>query len=220
MGIKTPWTISDDPEFIGSAKKDWQFQTISATADTQPESEKTVGDPAGYFKSNHACRIKPTFSPEHGLIVMVGVARMDMPNTLGQGHPVCKKFGAGSGTRRRFYSPEFETIRIADQSDLLFGEDNPAENTVQTPMYEDYRKASNMYGEPTTVTNPDLLYFATYDNPLAMPQDYRTLPMENFNNLFTGNMGGEAAVHYSIQNEVRMLKKSPIKPPQQIKGVS
>ena len=87
LGVKASWSIADEPELIGKASKDWTLQTTNATvngiASGSPEDVNFVGDPAGYFRGTHACRIRPTFCPEHGLIFMVGVARMETVNEFG-----------------------------------------------------------------------------------------------------------------------------------------
>ena len=87
-------------------------------------------------------------------------------------------------------------------------------------MYEDYRKGSNLYGQSASVTDDSKLYYATYNLDNGAPQDYRTIDPFFYNDIFTGHMGGAAEVHYSVNTEFRCTKKSPVRPPARIGGVS
>jgi hypothetical protein len=219
IGVKSLWSITDDPELVGKAAKDWNFQTISATAD-EDVGNTNIGDPAGYFRGSTACRIRPTFCPEHGILMMVGVTKMDMPNTSGMLHPALSKTTATDNGRSKYYSPEYETERVSKWQNTILGNANPGTFDVEARVYEDYRRPANMHGKYTGVTDEDLLYYASYSDNTAQVEDYRTPPLTVYDALFTGNMGGSANVHYTAQTEVRMLRKSPVRPPQRISGVS
>jgi hypothetical protein len=145
---------------------------------------------------------------------MLGVARMDLPNTSGNVHMLM-----GKTLRERFYSPEYETRKKDILNQRYFG-DSGAQVDQEQRYYEDYRKAANLYGQWGGVVDTDKLYFASYSNPNAQAEDYRTISSDVFDPLFTGNMGGGSNVHYCLQNEVRMLRKSPVRPPAAITGVS
>jgi hypothetical protein len=148
---------------------------------------------------------------------------MDIPNRDGNQHPLFGKWQTGDAeaARRKYYSPEFETELIDTARDTLFGTSNtPGNQSVQVRQYEDYRKASNLYGQPSGITDLDAQYYATYQLINGLPQDYRTIDPFFYNDIFTGNMGGPAVIHYCTNTQFRMLKKSPIKPPTMVKGVS
>ena len=90
LGVKVPWTITEEPELIGKSQKDWRYMEVNATVDGVAAGggeNNFVGNPAGYFQTKQATRIKPTFCPEHGIIVAVTVFRMDLPNRSGNMHP-------------------------------------------------------------------------------------------------------------------------------------
>lgn len=215
LGVKTPWSIADEPELIGKASKDWNYNTTNATAHdggVEP-GETNVADPAGYFRGSNACRIRSTFTPEHGIILMLGIARMDIPNVSGSVSPHLAKV-----TRERYYSPEYETERLQTWNGPIWGE--TAGGNPQTRRFEDYRKPSNQYGQAGAAIDPEYLYVHTWDDATAEPHDYKNLTSSAFANLFTGNMGNANQVHYTSYNEVRMVKRSPVRPPAFIKGVS
>ena len=125
LGVRIPWSIAEEPELIGKSNKDWRLNQTTATVDGVAAGggeNNFVGNPAGFWETQNACRIKPTFCPEHGLIYMCGVARVDIPNRSGNKHPLFAKYGQQDNfARERFYSPEFETKRIQTVRDSLFG---------------------------------------------------------------------------------------------------
>ena len=106
LGVKSGWSIPEDPEPIGKSQKDMNYRTISATA-TEGTTEY-LADPAGYWETKNVQTINKTFCPEHGLIVSVGVAKMDTFNLEGNVPPCLAKTD-----RRQYYSPEqkYETVR-------------------------------------------------------------------------------------------------------------
>lgn len=215
MGVKASWSIVDDPEPIGKNNKDLPYiNTRSTFADPSEEpGDKDVGDSAGYFKGKQVCNIKPTFCPEHGMIVMFGCMRMNLPNVNGSAAP-----NLSTTQVIEFWSPEFETQRVQLYNDRLWGEDVGGK-AVQARAYEHLRKPSNQIGRINT-TDPELLYTASRDSSTLTPSDYKLVAPNEYDKLFTGTMGGNQVVHYTAYNEVRMLKKSPVRPPQGILGVS
>ncbi len=221
LGVNSSWGITDEPELIGKASKDWQFQTVNATVTNDND---TIADPAGYFLGKHATRIRNTFCPEHGLIVMLGVARMEMINRE-QASPHLAKYSkvgqSAERVRELYYSPEFETVRTEGHTTRLWNESIGAGQNPITRMFEEYRKPSNQYGSWQEVTNPQKLYFKTATTgEQSDVYEFRNIPEAVFNGIFTGNMGGESQVHYCSTTEVRMTKKSPVRPPQRLSGVS
>lgn len=215
MGVKASWSISDDPELIGKSNHDLVYRNVNTTvSDGLDPNQGFTGDSAGYFTGKKTCNIKPTFCPEHGIIVYIGVARMDMPNVSGSATPHLTKDG-----RVAYYSPEYETRRVRGWQGSLFGDNNSESGEAR--LYEEYRKPVNQYGQYAESVNEKLLYVATWDDPNAKPEDYRIMTSEVFDPLFTGTMGGPgSAVHYTVHTECRLLRKSPVRPPQRISGVS
>ena len=142
---------------------------------------------------------------------------MDLPNRSGNSNAL---MGKTLQDKSQFYSPEYETEKVDTVQNALFGEANGTAGTVQQRKFEEYRKPSHLYGKPTSLTSETALYYASYDLVNALPQEYRTIDPFFYDDLFTGNLGGPAEIHYCVNSEFRMLKKSPVRPPQRITGVS
>lgn len=220
MGIKTPWTILDEPEFLGKMSKDFQYSNTNTTfsAETPAGEGQNTGDSAGYFKQKIVQPIRPTFCPEHGLIVMLGAARMDFPNTQGNVPVVCAK-----QRRDQYYNPEFETKRYDTWPLKMWGDNaSPAALPGQQRVYEDYRKPGNMLAQFQNLSNPDLLYMTTRtDGSTDALGNTKLIPEEDYDKIFVGSMGGATFdVHYSAYIEHRLMRKSPVRPPAQIGGVA
>ena len=140
LGVKASWSISDEPELIGKASKDWQFSQTNATVNgiaSGGGEENYVGDPAGQFQGGHATRIRPTFCPEHGLIMMIGVARMETVNDFGNCPP-----WLGKDRWERYYTPPLDNQLLQTYDSALW----PADLLGQIPQgqrFMEYRKPSN-----------------------------------------------------------------------------
>lgn len=214
LGVKASWSITDEPELIGKASKDWMYRQTNSTIssnETPTTPEQSVGDPAGQWEGGHATRIRPTFCPEHGIIMMLGVARMETPNDFGNCPPWLGKFNWDE-----YYNPQTDDQLIETYDSTLWSADlinQQPGDLPQGPRYNEYRKASNLIGRFVPGGDPTRYYYFANTNGQQTPSDYRQRTPAEYDPIFTGNLGGgNTEVHYCVTGETRMKKLSPVKP--------
>lgn len=129
-GIKANWNILDEPECIGVSNNDWQYKKVKGTG------EGNLAQVSGYFEGANTLKLRKTFCPEHGLIVVVGAVRADLFNMQQGSHIVCHK-----NHRTDFWSPEYMHLgdRLVPEKTVSRGY-GPAEvPSLYTPHFEEYR---------------------------------------------------------------------------------
>ena len=133
-GIKANWNILDEPECIGVLNKDWQYKKVKGTG------ENNLAQVSGYFEGVNTLKLRKTFCPEHGLIVVLGACRADLFNTQSGNHVVVDK-----DERKDFWSPEYMHLgdrRVPVQTvSRSYGPVEPP--VLYTPHYEEYRCGRN-----------------------------------------------------------------------------
>lgn len=211
LGVQSGWSIAEEPEIIGKKHGDMIFRTTNATTNVGAGPEDNLGDSAGYWQQKTVCKINRTFCPEHGLILMVGTAKMDTWNLSGSGIPLQVKRAQSD-----YYSPEYQEEQRASFKASTLSINSLIDPT--TRKFEELRKASNATGFGVALSDVDSLYFHTFDLDPANPNTYKQLAADNFDSLFTGTLGGGR--HYNVHTEVRASRLTPVKPPQQTKGVA
>ena len=216
LGVDSGWSITDEPESIGKSHKDLSYRNVNATVTTAnalgPDSQDDyLADSAGYFMGKFPTKIKPTFCPEHGLIMVVGALKMDIVNKAGNNLPHLAKF-----FKDQFYSPEFETKTVQTWPASIWGEDSNVSG--YTPTFEDYRKMSNFGGR--TNVDPATLYYQAKTDASSNPVEAKTCNPDDYDDIFTGTMGGAANVHYTVSTQCRMVRNSAVRPQERVRGVS
>ena len=67
----------EEPELIGRSKHNLDFQLINPTAADAAAPGAPEGTPGGYYKGNFKIKIRKTFTPEHGLIGIYAIPRIE-----------------------------------------------------------------------------------------------------------------------------------------------
>ena len=208
VGVEASWSILDEPEIIGMKNTKLGFRTsTSGTQAAVPAPGENLGDPAGTFRSTNTLSLKRTFCPEHGLILVVGIAKMDLINLDTYGPLLMTKTA-----RKDYYSPEFETSRVQDW-------DNPAlglsAGTSVTPVYEDYRKGQNLFGQNGAAEEN---YFATMTTTSVA--GLKKYDPDDLDEYMQGTMDANKATHYSVKTDFRCQRLSAVRPAQSVHGVA
>jgi len=141
MGVKTPWTLLDEPESIGQLHTDLPYRMINNTSPDDPAGPdiQNLGFNAGYFSGRGTLRMKRTFIPEHGIIGWYGCVRVD---PLVPESPTSPE--DSFSTREEYFSPEFESEKIQKYSNQLLESDNVNfELDLERPKYDQHRKGLN-----------------------------------------------------------------------------
>lgn len=143
-GIKANWNILDEPECIGVLNKDWQYKKVKGTG------EGNLAQVSGYFEGVNTLKLRKTFCPEHGLIVVLGACRADIFNSQSGSHIVCHK-----DERKDFWSPEYMHLgdRLVPTATISRGYGPTTPPSLYTPHFEEYRCGRN-----ETTGNPDYVF--------------------------------------------------------------
>ncbi len=216
LGVEVPWSILDEPEVIGTKHTDMRFKTTSTTSDSTGGSNESVGDPAGIYDAVNTLNIRKTFCPEHGLIGIYCVPRLDLQN-LDQGSPPI----AFKTDRNEYYSPEYLTERTVGWPDRMLGvlglidtEDS------RTPIYEDLRKGMHLNGGVGR-SQKEAAYYAWWEGSGAKATDYRKMEPTVMDKYFQGTLGGDEKVtNFQVTSVHRLTRTSPIRPDNSSHGVS
>ena len=180
LGVKTNWTILDEPELIGRKNGTMKYNIIDPTAaDTSGVSgDFPVGKPGGYFTHESTFKLKKTFCPEHGLIVLISSVKMDQQYTLAE-LPMLHH-----SNHEDFWSPEMDSMAEKRYNrELWLGEALGAGN-IGMAQWEHLRRHSNQSAD----TNADQdLYIHTF---AALDEvDFKSLDTTAFQDLFQDVIG-------------------------------
>lgn len=218
LGVQASWSILDEPETIGKKHADLPYRMINATADTSGNTgtAEYVGDPAGYFDGVNSLSLKRTFCPEHGIIAVYAVPRMDTLNDSVGGLPLMTKINTED-----YFSPEYLTERKVDIRNRLLGEGNGSGSSIyRSPIYEDLRKGIN-YIAGHDLETAQSLYFATFNGTNATNISYNTRNPNTIDDLFVGRLGGDVTkANYQLTSRYRIKRSSPIRPDSSSHGVA
>jgi len=143
-GIKANWNILDEPECIGLSNNDWTYRKVKGTG------ENNLAQVSGYFEGVNTLKLRKTFCPEHGLIVILGACRADLFNAQQGSHVVCHK-----NERTDFWSPEYAHLgdRLMPKETVSRGYGPTEPPPLYTPHYEEYR-----CGRSETTGNSDYVF--------------------------------------------------------------
>ncbi len=197
LGVKTPWTIQEEPETIGKKHHDWQYRQVSDT--TGAAAGQPLGFNAGYFKSKPICDIRRTFIPEHGLISCYAVARADPIYEFPAMNPQMQFNG-----QNNYWSPEFESQKQFNYFATLFEEDpNNTRNQVR-PTWEHLRKGLNENTDVVPIDTSAILGLtvAAASNKTQLTGD---LYDDNFDTTVMNN-----DQHYQATADWRITRSSPL----------
>jgi len=222
-GIKADWGILQEPECIGVSNNDLRFVQRNSTGDNN------FGQRNGYFEGDYKLKIRKTFAPEHGIIMVAAVARADVFNTTSGSHIMCTRdFNAND----QWYEPiTFDAYNSQKVPGNLFDSGVSPSMRWQTPIGEHLRKGRNEIAVPEGTDLDKLPIFArsmtefsanesewmhAHCNP-DTTEDVRsnspstavmTPSAEEEAEPKIENQAAEL-VHYT---EVRVAKRSPVKP--------
>ena len=208
IGVEAGWSIVDDPELIGVKTGSLPFNTVDSTSDAGTDN---VGDAGGRWAGSHAVNLKRTFTPEHGVIITVAVARMDV-NSVYENYPLF----AQKTTPQQFWQPQFETIR---KREWIPGFGTDAAVTLVSEQYDEYRHPQNISVEAAGANGTYFVRPAT-ENPMNASDAVAFLQYPDPDELdfFTGFYG--EGVQLSLMGTSRLTKQSPVKPSTMSRGVA
>ena len=214
LGVEATWSILEEPEIIGQKHVDLPFRITKATAETEavdPSGNVYVGDPGGLWDGTTSCKVKRTFCPEHGLVAVYAVPKLDSYNELFGGHVNLIKNNHG-----QYWSPEYAHDTRAQISSVWAG----SNQVKYTPKYEDYRCGQNLQAMDDGAFTVDL--YASTDKPANnnTAQDYMSRDAASYESFFLGTLD-EGKVHqYVLATQSRLSRLSPVPPSGMPRGVA
>lgn len=214
LGVEASWSILDEPEVIGKKTGTLKFKrkssSYSGAAYEAGTSEFTpLGAPAGNFEGQVTIPVRRTFCPEHGLIAVMAIARLERINTASI-HPALLK-----DDYQFYWLPEHEFSKTQEWPAKILGTNTSGER-VSLPPFEDLRKGVNLSAAGAAY-NYNRAYAALYTD--ADPATYRiyTRPgAADYSYLFQSY----TSTQWQAVNTWRMVRHSPIKPDPRPGGVA
>lgn len=214
LGVEASWSILDEPEVIGKKTGTLKFKrkssSYSGAAYESGTSEFTpLGAPAGNLEGQLTIPIRRTFCPEHGLIAVMGITRLERINTAAISPTLLKD------NYSMYWLPEHEFEKEVQWPAKILGTNTSGER-VSLPPFEDLRKGTNL-SSAAAAYNYQRAYMALYTD--ADPATYRiyTRPgAGDYSYLFQGY----TSTQLQSINTWRMVRHSPLKPPPRPGGVA
>lgn len=211
VGIDTPWTILDEPESLRKTGGILQYKKVATTADDSASSIY-VGDLSGYWEGQQELNIPRTFCPEHGLIVVVAVAKIENFSKEAA-HPVSGLLNADY-----FWSPEKNAEKVWDNywNSMWIGEAAAGSDKTPLPRFEHLRKGANLSGLGLQDAGSRSLDAFTYQNTFSSVDDYKDAQNLPGATIFRQNMGeisgssGGVPAQIAVVGHHRLNKKSPV----------
>ena len=215
LGVdKQDWSVLDEPELLATAQAEAKFRDTPATTFDSTEAPDqfdpvTPGTVGGNWRSVSQMNMKRSFHAEHGLIVFIGVMKIDFcPNVL-MNYPHLLKT-----TREEYYSPEFEHLEMRPYS--MSAAERTASRFVYAQPFQDYRAGINMSQNINALAPSWNQYYWQPNIDLDDPRKWQhPLPAETgLDDIFVGNLCSDPAFsNISIATMMRLKRLSPIRPP-------
>lgn len=203
IGVEANWAILEEPECIGKKAADLRYSTTKSTyqaAEPVAGGASPLGGPGGSFDAFASCPVKRTFCPEHGLIAVMGLVRLERYNSAAQSPTNIKN------SREQYWDPMFEQAsRAAWTSSAVLGAG--ATEPIRMPPFEDYRKGVNLVAAKTGA-DLSLAYANVFTSALMSTGEYLTPGPEHYDALFQGDLGA----HVQTVNTWRLIRNSPVRP--------
>ena len=196
-GVKADWGMLQEPECIGISNNDFGFKPRSSSGDTN------FGDRKGFFEGEYKLKLKKTFTPEHGIIAVMAVARTDTFNQTQGAHTLCTRDLKSPTT---WWDP-ISASAYNDQTMPAMLLDSAADGNVRIPLHEYLRKGRNEMALPYDAAWTEVPVISK--SMSANVADHNTW-LQQACTPGAADFDDDADVtHYS---EVRISKRSPVKP--------
>lgn len=143
MGIKTSWSILEEPEFLGKTSGRLKYNITNQTANLETPAN-LLGTIGGYFHSEVAHRLGKKFFPEHGIVLTVAVTRIDqfLANATS---PI-----TANNLVEHYWSPERDAVKLREYPQSIFiGHALGGEVTQSMPNFEHLRKGTSLCATDT-----------------------------------------------------------------------
>jgi len=202
IGVKANWSITDDPELIGQSKNSWKYNVTNATAQTTGGPE--VAEPAGYWQGQFKLNLRRTFTPEHGLVVMVATTNIEQMSRLAS--PPLGSFDAVED----YWSPERDAVKERQYTEAIWEGAASVDDSVDMPNFEHLRKGMNIgvSGDSSNFQN-----YAFTPN-LTTVGSYKTVSPTALDTLFQNYIGkipaGATDAQMCLAADHRLVKRSPV----------
>lgn len=206
LGVKTPWTLLDEPEVLGKKSGDWGFRLINNMSSPQgpqqqQDADNALANAAGYFHNKGIVNIKRKFIPEHGLVCAYSVARCDPYLQEPPQEVVLSK-----SQRADYWSPEFEMEKERKYNNNLITTGNLNKNVPRIP-FDEYRRGMNTnVQEALAQTQKTMALTAGLVSDVGTPSQYDS----DFVSDYFPTYGGNIQNHYQATAEWRVSRRSPL----------
>lgn len=203
-GVEANWNVADEPEVLAVSLNKMPYKVIDPTAneDSVGVNEYPTGRLGGYWNKKAKVTIPRKFLPEHGLVGIYGVPRIEQ-YTIGQQYPLLAK-----QSQDDYWSPELDTIDVKEFNESLWDQAGTT-GTRQMPAFMDLTTGMNM----TPYTSAgfqgySLITDSTSASGYLVPTaaDYTAIMQDVLGDV----PGGTDPVHFSMSCTHRLNKLTPI----------
>lgn len=203
FGVEPGFEVDDGPRLIGQYHAQGSFEMVVSTGDTE------VGSPSGFWAGSIEMDFGSKLIPEHGLIGIYAVPRLEMPFQGFSTTPLCQK--CDTSDRSDYFTVE-EIGRSAQAwSDKLWQPFVAAPGyNKYVPAWEDYRTpVSQMYtafggdtGAPPDDNYALVVGNSAINNLTALDgRDASNVSGVDFWRKFAGAVGGEICIYTEVTGD-------------------
>lgn len=207
IGVEANWAILEEPECVGSKTSEAKFRQVRASTQTTTPVVN-IGQPGGQWDTTVTCPVKRTFCPEHGLLYVVGVFRIESVYSDFL-HPHLQKL-----TQPVYWNPENAYQKRETWPATTLG--SAATTVLATPQYEDLRKGSNMSSNVACAQEYVFRRTATSYTPTTT----QSPTPADFDTIFNGQMFASKTQHFQVVSDWRCVKQSVVRPDSTVGGVA
>ena len=194
---KVNWSIEDDPEILLSKSTDLQYKSATVT------DAGSAGEVGGKWDSVVSIDLPKVFCPEHGLIAVMAVPRLNWINRVHGYMPVSAKM-----SRADYWYPQQDSGDPVNwRQELFVG--SGAGTDHYTPRYEDLRCGWNMVASPVGMDFTTAYWF-DYANAAWLPTNVPSVA--DYASMFSGFLDPEVSYQFQVTTKQSFTRLSSLRP--------
>jgi len=207
LGVKTNWSILEEPELLKRKNGTMRFNIIDPTTSDvtggiDPDDAVPQGRPGGYFTQEMSFDLGRVFAPEHGLVCFMTTPKFEPQRVSGDNPSLYMT------QPEDFWSPEHSSMLPHEYSEAIWLGVTGL-GTVELPRWEHLRKGVNL-----SVDDQQGFFNYSYMEDTTTVDAYKTLDKMQIDDLFqdvVGTIPGTALdTQIIFTADHQLVKHSPV----------
>jgi hypothetical protein len=199
-GVKYDNDVLERAERLAVVRSDFQYKSNMLSQGLGQ------GFPGGVYDGVVNVRVSSKYLPEHGIVGVYAVPRIEVMREGIAGPPILGKLQYND-----FWLPEYEVEQFKEWPNKLFGYNNADGQDFVLPNYHEYRQGHNIVGQLTSL-KPLIIEYDDATTPgTSEVDDFRDINPDDLGDLWDNVI--DSTYHLRTSAEMRFDIKSPVSRP-------